>query len=246
MIRLVLFDIDGTLIHPRGAGRRAFLCAAEETLGGPVDGSAVEFAGRTDKAILRDLVAAARSGLSAADLEERFFAAYLRHLDAEIRAGALGSLCIGIAPLLGRLAADGSCLLGLVTGNIEAGARLKLAFFGIEDRFSFGAYGSDAEDRRDLVPIARRRAADRFGSDAAAAPAVVVGDTPHDIDCARSGGVPVIAVATGTYAVEPLAECRPDRLFRDLERTEEVVAAIRELTSVPAPPPRGATPRRAD
>lgn len=244
MIRLVLFDIDGTLIHPRGAGRRAFLRAAEQILVRPVDGSGVEFAGRTDRAFLRDLIAAAQSPEPAEVAERDFFDAYLRHLEGEIRIGALGTLCAGVDRLLDRLAMQDAMALGLLTGNIEAGARLKLAFFGIADRFPFGAYGSDAEDRRDLVPVARRRAVEVLGPEAAVAPALVIGDTPYDVECARSGGASVIAVATGTYSFEELRTCAPDRLFRDLSRTEEVVEAILDLTPLSAPPPYDATPRR--
>ncbi len=246
MIRLVLFDIDGTLLHPRGAGRRAFLRAAGEVLGRSVDDAGIEFAGRTDLAIARDLLDRHGPGDLTDQLRGEIFRAYQRHLGDEIASGALGPLCPGVATLLDRLQAEETIRLGLLTGNIEPGARMKLRCHGIDGLFGFGAYGDDAEDRDLLLGIARRRASALYGPAAEAAPGVVVGDTPLDIGCARKGAATAIAVATGLFTSEQLRACHPDRLFEDLSHTDEVVSAILDLTPLPAPPRSRATPRRDD
>ena len=135
--------------------------------------------------------------------------------------------------------------IGLLTGNIEAGARQKLAQVGLEGVFQFGAFGDDDEDRDRLLGIARSRAEAREGCRIDPAQIVVVGDTPLDIGCARSGGAAVLALATGLCDAATLATHQPDRLLDDLRDTAEVLGVLKDLSD-PVRPRPGATPRRAD
>lgn len=232
MIRIVLFDIDGTLVRTGGAGRRAFISTLEDVLARPVDHEGIAFAGRTDLAIFRSLLE--RNGVPHPDPEmrARVFDRYLFHLDRELAAGDVFRLCPGVRELLAGLSRDPEFLVGLLTGNIETGARRKLAQVGIDGAFSFGAFGSDDEERDRLVPIARARAARIAGPAAEEAAIVVVGDTPLDIRCARAGGARVLAVATGICDREDLASHAPDILLDDLSRTDEVLTLLRRLSDL--------------
>jgi phosphoglycolate phosphatase len=233
LIRIVLFDVDGTLCDTGGAGRRAFLRAAADLLGHEINGRSVEFAGRTDLAILYDILALAGVPIADASMVEEMLARYLERLETELATGPAGRIYPGIREILERLTLDPEFAVGLLTGNIEQAAHRKLAQFGITDTFGFGAFGSDHADRDRLVPIARQRAVDRLGPEAADAPIVVIGDTPHDIRCARAGAAAAVAVATGFCDVETLARHAPDALLPDLSRTDEVHAMLRRLTDPP-------------
>lgn len=245
MIRLILFDIDGTLLDCHGAGRRAYVRAIEEITGRQIEKqTSHDFIGRPDSAILRILLR--RVGIRAPDpaLKERIVTLYLRYL-AGAMAGREGcTLLPGVCELLDALAEEREFRTGLLTGNLEAGARLKLAQVGLDSRFGFGAFGNDDEDRDRLLTIARSRAEAREGRSIEAAQIVIVGDTPLDIRCAHSGGAAVLAVSTGFYDRAALAAHQPDRLLDDLQDTAEVLTALRELSD-PARPRKGATPRRA-
>jgi phosphoglycolate phosphatase-like HAD superfamily hydrolase len=249
VIRLVLFDVDGTLIRTGGAGSRAFVLAVEDVLGAKVDHSGFSFGGRTDIAICRGLLA--RGGVSTieAPLLERVFDRYLFHLERELADRDALRLCTGVTEILAELAASPEFGVGLLTGNVEAAAHRKLAALGIDRYFHFGAFGSDEEDRNLLVPIARRRAAQVYGEGAGDARIVLVGDTPLDIRCARAGGARILAVATGLFDRTQLDPYGPDVLMDDLSRTVDAIAALRELSDLPSPvplPTRSATPRTGD
>lgn len=235
MTRIVVFDIDGTLVRTGGAGRRAFVLAVEEVLGHPIDDSDFSFAGRTDVSICRGLLA--RGGVEEIDsgLLDRVFARYLVHLEHELTTTESFRLCAGVADLLEALSRIPEFRIGLLTGNIEIAARRKLGHMGIDRYFPFGAFGSDEEDRDLLVPVVRERAGRLYGEEAARAPVVVVGDTPLDIRCARAGGARVLAVASGTFDRAGLQPHAPDVLMDDLSRTREVIAALQDLSE---PPPR--------
>jgi phosphoglycolate phosphatase-like HAD superfamily hydrolase len=230
LIRIALFDVDGTLCDTGGAGRRAFLWAVEQTLETKIDGARVSFAGRTDLAILYDILTLAGVPNVDAPLVETVISRYLERLDFELATGPAGRVYPGIREILERLEEDPEFAVGLLTGNVEAAAQRKLAQFGIAGAFDFGAYGSDDADRDRLVPIARRRAVERLGPELVDAPIVVIGDTPHDIRCARAGAAAAVAVATGFCDVETLARNAPDALLPDLSPTAEVHATLRRLT----------------
>ena len=226
-MRLVLFDIDGTLVHSSGAGRRALERALVDVYGttGPID--RYDFAGSTDPQIVRDLLGAA--GLPAADVvagETRLFARYVECLEMEVGDGRGVKVYPGVAPLVEALAATEACVVGLLTGNLEAGAWIKLRSTGLWPRFRLGAYGSDHADRRRLPAIAARRAEALMGHAFEGADMVIIGDTPRDIDCARAFDATCLAVATGRHGVDDLRGHAPDHLFPDLTDTRRVMAAI--------------------
>lgn len=225
---LILFDVDGTLLNTDGAGRRAFHAALLEVFGtaGPID--SYSFAGKTDLQIARHLLTAA--GLSddriAAD-SERLWDLYLANLREELGYKA-PTVCPGIPELLERIEAQGgSLLLGLLTGNIEAGARLKIDAAGLRfDRFQVGAFGSDFEDRHRLPALAVERAAALSGRRFERKSVVIIGDTPDDIACGEELGVRTVAVATGSFSAEELAEYAPDHLFETLTDHQAVWTAL--------------------
>ncbi len=230
MRRLILFDIDGTILNTGGAAKRAFLDAMLEVYGtmGPIQ--SVRFSGKTDPQIARELLTGA--GLTEEEIQaglSMLWEVYLANLEREIAAVTI-HVFAGVLPLLERLeAGNGRATLGLLTGNLEGGARLKLDAAGIGfDRFLVGAYGSDHADRPELPAIAVRRAEERVSHRFTEKSIVIIGDTPADISCGESLGVRTIAVATGTFAEEDLARCGPDYLFPTLEDTESVWQAIFE------------------
>jgi phosphoglycolate phosphatase-like HAD superfamily hydrolase len=226
-VKLVLFDVDGTLLSASGAGRRAIQRALVDVYGtaGPID--SYDFHGKTDPQIVGDLLAAA--GLPSAEVSARqadFFTYYLGCLEKEIGDGARVSLFPGVAALVETLAASDACVVGLLTGNVEGGARIKLRSTGLWPRFRLGAYGSDHADRTRLPGVAAERAERLVGRGFLGGDVVVIGDTPLDVGCGRAFGARCIAVATGRHSVDDLGACAPDHVFRDFGDTERVVAAI--------------------
>ena len=227
MNRLVLFDIDGTLLSAAGAAAPPFRQALEAVFGtaGPLEG--YSFAGRTDPEIATDLLTSA--GLAAQEIEaglERVWALYLQGLEASLRTATVRVLP-GIPRLLDTLHAHPAVVLGLLTGNLREGARLKIDAAGLGfDRFLVGAFGSDHAERPALPAIAVQRAEALLGRRFHGQEVVIIGDTPRDVACGAHLGVRTIAVATGSYGREELAECGPDVVFETLERTEEVVEEI--------------------
>jgi phosphoglycolate phosphatase len=226
-VKLVLFDIDGTLISARGAGRRAMRVAFERVFGTAGSIDRYDLRGRTDTRIVHDVMAA--EGWEAARVTERlddFFEVYLAGLVSEIGDGRNVTTLPGVAAVVDRLARSSEAALGLVTGNIEEGARIKLLPTGLWPHFRIGAFGSDHMDRRLLPSLATRRAQALLGTAFSPADVVVIGDTPHDIDCARAFGAVAVAVATGQYPRDELLGERPDHFFEDLSDTERVLAAL--------------------
>ncbi len=225
--RLVLFDIDGTLLTSAGVASSIFSAALSEVVGHPVSMQGYSMAGRTDPRIVRELLL--REGYDAPAIERVIgdvLERYLERFAPALAASDRPRLFPGVRELLTRLAADPQVLLGLLTGNLERGAAIKLEYFGIRHLFQLGAYGSDAEDRRALVAIAIDRAHVISGHRFAPRDVVVIGDTPLDIDCGAAAGAITIAVATGPFTVEELAAHNPDAIFRDLSELDQVLAAI--------------------
>jgi phosphoglycolate phosphatase-like HAD superfamily hydrolase len=215
--RLVLFDIDGTLIRSGRAGLRGMNAAFQDLHGraGALDG--VSLAGRTDRAIVSDAMRA----LGIEPTPEAITAlreAYVARLAEEIRKPVpdMGVLP-GVDAALAALESQADVGLGLLTGNFVRGAAIKLGHFGLWPRFGFGAFGDEHADRRALVPIAIEAAARATGRRVPASRVMVIGDTPLDVDCARAHGAVSVAVATGPFTREQLADARPDVLVETLE-----------------------------
>jgi phosphoglycolate phosphatase len=226
-VRLFLFDIDGTLISSRGVGRRAIAEALLEVYGtcGAIEG--YDTRGKTDQRIVVDVLRGA--GVSDHAIGARLevcFAAYARILEARIGAGECVQIMPGMDAVVRILSAREDAMLGLLTGNIVEGAELKLRPTGLWPYFRVGAFGSDHIDRRRLPAVARARTRDLTGRDLPFDRLVIIGDTPHDIDCARACGALAVAVATGLYPRAELAAHGPDLLFDDFGDVHAVLAAL--------------------
>lgn len=215
---LVLFDIDGTLLRTRGAGREALDEAFAAVCGWADATSGVPIAGSTDGAILRGVCArfgrawtdaAAAPPVDLPALREAYLAGLRRRMADPARV----ELCAGVVEALDAL--EGRAHVALLTGNWAAGAEIKLGAAGLGGRFAFGAFGDDAVERDRLVPVARARA-DARGLRYERV--VVVGDTPADVSCARAGGAVAVVVETGFATPEDLAASAPDLQLPDLER----------------------------
>ena len=214
---VLLFDIDGTLVRGGGAGKRAMARAFHGELAHGVAGlDHVQFHGNTDRAIVREALLAMGSRCSEDDID-RVLAAYVEALVAEVAETRPFRALAGVQPLLARLAASPSLALGLGTGNVRAGALLKVASVGLESYFSFGGYGCDAEARAALLAIGARRGAEHLGVTPGTVPVAVIGDTVRDIRAARAIGASVLAVATGGSTLAELEAEAPDLLVETLE-----------------------------
>jgi len=242
MHRLILFDIDCTLIDAHGAGGRAIFRAIKDVYGLEGGLGDYSFHGRTDPGIIRDLTVmwgadpastmsefdggtqpeavttlAARLGYSAGEVDRLLPACLERYVTLvreEVAAGHVEVLP-GVDELVRALSADGRILVGLLTGNVEEGARVKLAPTGLWPYFAVGAFGSDSARRPDLPAVAVARAEALNGRRYAGKQIVVVGDTPSDIECGAHLGVRSVAVATGRYTADELSAHGPDHVFDD-------------------------------
>jgi len=214
--RLVLFDIDGTLISTGGRAGAALGQALEETFGIPVPSATYRYAGKTDPQIVFELMALV--GLDREAVAPLLAAALERYVDAlyDALTPATVQVLPGVEELLGRLAVRTDVRLGLLTGNVAPGAAVKLGAAGLAGYFTLGAFGSDDEDRNRLVPLARERAAARWNEPFPGGRTVVVGDAEADIACARAGSARAVAVASGPTPRERLAALTPDALFDTL------------------------------
>lgn len=228
-MKLVLFDIDGTILASEGAGKRAITRALKDIFGstGPDD---YHYDGKTDPQIVRELMRL--DGKDDKSIDNRMPAVlnlYVENLSYELRAPDRKAprALTGVGKLLDALEARSDVILGLLTGNIERGARLKLDAVGIEfSRFRVGAFGSDHERRPQLPAIARERCRRQTGAFLNGSDVVVIGDTPDDLQCGRSIGASAFGVATGRFSVAELLEHRPVAAFEDLSDTEDVLEAI--------------------
>lgn len=219
-MHLLLFDIDGTLIRTRGFGRQTMETALSAWLGRPVTTEGVEFAGRTDPAILLDILKV--SGMPepiARYLLPEALEVYGRAMIQRLRSEHLEVLP-GVSWLLEELSEWSDVYLGLVTGNLRAVAFHKLAMAGLAGYFGEGAFGCDHAHRNELPPLAIERIREATGYPFTSAHAIIIGDTPHDIACARYAGASAVAVCTGGYPRHVLAACQPDLLLEDLSNPE--------------------------
>src|SRR3989454_504302 len=231
-MKLVLFDIDGTLLWTDGAGRRAIQRALVDEAGtaGPIQ--SYRFDGKTDPQIVRDLLSlAGHSGAADATVIQAVCRRYVDHLRIELeRPTQTTRLMAGIADLLGALEpyeAGRRALVGLLTGNVAPGAALKLRSAGLDPvRFRVGAYGSDSARRAELPAVAAARAAALTGATFAGTDVIIVGDTPDDVAWCGSMGARSVAVATGSYAVAALRASGAAYVFETLADTVAVLDAI--------------------
>ena len=211
---LWLFDIDGTLVDTGGAGMQALKDAARDFFG--AEGPELDLAGSTDSGIVADMFRHFGREPDEAAVPS-FYALYLGRLEHHLGDGGFpGRVLAGVAEILDELAGRGGITVGLLTGNIEGGARAKMLHFGLDRHFCFGAYGCDHPDRNMLGPIALERAAAHAGKTFTPRETLVIGDTPKDIACARAMGARCLAVATGTIRAEDLAGA--DQVIDSLEQ----------------------------
>lgn len=227
--RLVLFDIDGTLLLTAGAGRRAIVAALHQEVDDPRAFDGIRFDGKTDPQIVAEILeAAGQVEPRESDRVRRLCHRYLGLLAEELeRPTTRTTLMPGVVPLLDRLEARPEVVLGLLTGNLAEGAALKLQSAGIDpSRFRVGAYGSDSGHRPALPGIAARRAEPLFGRLPRGAEVVIIGDTPADIHCGEAISARAVAVATGSYSLADLTACAPHAVFEDLSDTDRVMSAI--------------------
>jgi phosphoglycolate phosphatase len=218
--RLILWDIDSTLVNTGSAGLHALVRATVERFGGGGDLSGVEIAGRTDTGIARQILEKYAEPVTQENIDS-FLDRYVALLPEELPKRN-GRVLPGVRELLEDLAAQPNKTVGLLTGNLERGARLKLGYYDLWHFFTFGAFADDHHDRNALGPCAVDRAVTHTGFQFHPRQVDVVGDTGHDVSCGKAFGARTIAVATGSWSRERLAECQPDFLFDDLANVDEV------------------------
>lgn len=227
MQKLLLFDIDGTLIRSNGAGRLTLAYALEKVFGkvGPLEN--YNMSGKTDPRIIIDLLTAV--GIPRKEIQKKLPAIYehMAEHGQKIFPDKEMTPCVGVPELLEQLGQRDDVLLGLLTGNSQLTAPLKLAAAGIDPlQFKVGAYGSDAMDRNELPLIGMSRASQLTGKPFNGNNTVIIGDTPADILCARAGKATAVAVASGWHAAATLTEYRPDHIFDNLGDTQHVLRVL--------------------
>jgi phosphoglycolate phosphatase-like HAD superfamily hydrolase len=224
---LLLFDIDGTLITTGGAGYRAMKRAVEDVVGVQQALEGIPVAGRTDSIILRDAIAAIDGRELDLPLRDRIQARYAGLLAEELaRTGGGPGVCPGVRPLLEALQADDRFDLALLTGNFSQTAAIKLGYFDLWQYFPWGAFGEDAVHRNDLMPVAYERYATRTGRAPEPSRTVIIGDTPHDVACARAGQARSVCVTTGQFDRDALEAAGADVVFHELSDVEVVIDVL--------------------
>lgn len=220
-----LFDVDGTLLTTERSGQRAFAMALRECHGIEDDLTSIRFSGRTDPLILADILE--RHAIAADEAAQaRLWDSLLAHMRM-LMTPPRGGLLAGVPELLDAVAAEPAWVSALLTGNRTEMAQLKLAAFGAWERFAFGTFGEEGVDRDALARLAVQRAATRHGVPPDRC--VVVGDTEHDVACARAAGAHAVAVATGSRTRAELAASAPDLLLDDLRDPTPLLAWARQF-----------------
>ncbi|MFL6193571.1 MAG: HAD family hydrolase [Thermoanaerobaculia bacterium] len=217
-MKLVLFDIDGTLLKSGRQGRSVFASALAEVFGTTGDLEAYDFAGKMDPRIVLDLMTGA--GVPEPVIHEklpRLKALYTARLEETLRRDRM-EILPGVVEILESLAAREDVTLGLLTGNWEPGARTKLSRFGLNRYFPFGAFGCDALDRSELPPVAWERAEKATGRRFRPEETLIIGDSVHDVSCAKAHGIPCLAVATGWTPRDSLQDAGADWIVADLRQ----------------------------
>jgi phosphoglycolate phosphatase len=227
MPKVVLFDIDDTLMNSGKAGYEALNRTLEDMTGIPDGFETIDCAGKTDPSIIKEAMQTWGLSTENGALEE-FIEEYLKRLAFYMTLGR-GHVKPGIYELLNRLAEDEQIHLGLLTGNIQRGARLKLEPFSMNSFFPFGAFGDDEEDRNLLLPIAKNRFTEMSGIETVYSDCIIIGDTPRDVTCARKYDAPCIAVATGRYSIDDLTATAANLVVSDLGDTDEIYQWIRSV-----------------
>jgi len=222
--KLLLFDIDGTLILSGGAGETALKHAMRDRFGVEEDMVDIVLAGATDALIARELLQKHGIDCTPENLTA-LMDSYLEHLEIHLPRHD-GALLPGILKLLEALRDRSDCIIGLLTGNLERGAQLKLTHYGVWDFFEFGAYADDSHDRNQLGHFAKSRALEKHGIAFEPESIFILGDTPRDIECAKAIGAHAVAIATGNYTVEELEKHGPEFLFTDLGDTDEIIRRL--------------------
>ncbi|MGD9681690.1 MAG: HAD family hydrolase [Candidatus Obscuribacterales bacterium] len=227
MPRLVLFDIDETMISSDGAGRRAIGKALARMFGVEPGSINISMSGKTDPQILREILQAA--GMEKDEIDSRLdeiLAIYISLLQHEIENSGHYIIHSGVPEILDELHRHSDAHLGLLTGNIEIGARMKLNRFDLNGFFPIGAYGSDSANRMDLPEIASGRGSKHYQIDFRPEEVVIIGDSIYDVLCAKGYGARSIAVNTGVTSLKALEQQEPDHLFATLGDTARVLEAI--------------------
>ncbi len=214
-MKLLLFDIDGTLLRTNGAGSRAVQKAFERVHGLDIAIEAIDFAGKTDPLILKEIYKNELDREHSVEEAREIYRHYIYHLREEIKTAEI-TVMPGVRELLQLLSQREDLALGVATGNIEEGAYIKLTKANLETHFSFGGFGSDSEIREELVRRAIERAHAHTNHKGVFEETYVIGDTPFDINHGRAAGALTVAVSTGSYTKMELSEHKPDYLYDDL------------------------------
>ncbi len=226
--KLFLFDLDGTLLLSGGAGLRAMETVFMDLFNLPGAFEGIRPDGKIDPAIFREIIK--HREVDVADLDEavaRLSKEYIKELEKEMPISKEAVLMPGMPQLLEKLSSMEDVQLALLTGNLEKGARIKCARFDLNKYFPFGAFGSDHENRAELVRISAKRAAAYIDKPVPLDKnIVVIGDTPRDVECGQAYNATTVAVATGNYSLEQLEKTGADFLFEDFSDTEKVIAVL--------------------
>lgn len=222
-MKLLLFDIDGTILATNGAGSRAVQRAFESVHGVEVEIQAIDFAGKTDPLILKEIYRNELGREHTEDEAREVYKHYVLYLKEEITTAEV-EVMPGVRNLLNILSKRDDLALGVATGNIEEGAHIKLSKVSLATHFSFGGYGSDSEIRESLIRRAMERARVHVNNGGGFEETYVIGDTPFDIIHGRAAGARTVAVATGRYTTTELSEHKPDYLYKDLSDLKSIIS----------------------